>query len=151
MSEELTRQSIIDEEHLKLLSLGYMISAATAAFFSLFGLMYMMIGLTVGAAMSHSHDVATNASQPPPAFVGWIFGGIGLAIFLLMIVLAAVKFRAGSCIKKRKSRTFCMVVAGISCLEFPYGTVLGVFTFIVLGRESVARLFNSSIAPDAAA
>jgi hypothetical protein len=38
------RQSIIDEEHLKLLSLGYMISAATSAFFSLFGLMYVAMG-----------------------------------------------------------------------------------------------------------
>ena len=151
MSEELMRQSIIDEEHLKLLSLGYVISAATAAFFSLFGLMYMMIGLTVGAAISHSHEFAAHTGQEPPAFVGWIFGGIGLAVFLMMIILAAVKFRAGSCIKKRKSRTFCMVVAGISCLEFPYGTVLGVFTFIVLGRESVARLFNSSMAPDTGA
>jgi len=151
MSEELMRQSIIDEEHLKLLSLGYMISAATAALFSLFGLMYMLMGIAMGAAMSHSHEFAAHTGQAPPAFIGWMVAGIGLVIFLMMIVLAAVKFRAGSCIKKRKSRTFCMVVAGISCLEFPYGTVLGVFTFIVLGRESVARLFNSSIAPDAAA
>lgn len=151
MSEELIRQSIIDEEHLKLLSLGYMISAATSAFFSMFGLMYVMIGMAVGAAISHSHEFAAHTGQEPPAFIGWMFAGIGLVVFLLMIVLAAVKFRAGSCLKKRKSRTFCMVVAGISCLEFPYGTVLGVFTFIVLGRESVARLFNSRTAPDAAA
>lgn len=31
MSDEIDRQSIIDEEHLKLLSLGYMISAGAAS------------------------------------------------------------------------------------------------------------------------
>ncbi len=34
MSDEINRQSIIDEEHLKLLSLGYMISAGMAALFA---------------------------------------------------------------------------------------------------------------------
>jgi hypothetical protein len=37
-----------------------------------------------------------------------------------------------------------MVIAAIGCLEIPYGTLLGVFSFLVLGRDSVARLFTSS-------
>jgi hypothetical protein len=40
-----------------------------------------------------------------------------------------------------------MVVAGLSCLEFPYGTALGVFTFIALSRASVVRLFETNAAP----
>jgi hypothetical protein len=35
-----------------------------------------------------------------------------------------------------------MVIAGIGCLEIPYGTVLGVFSFLVLGRDSVVPLFS---------
>ena len=73
MPEEVMRQSIIDEEHLKLLSLGYVISAAAAAFFSLFGLMYMLMGVLMNAVISHQPAVATKSSQVPPAFVGWIF------------------------------------------------------------------------------
>jgi len=38
-----------------------------------------------------------------------------------------------------------MVMAGISCLEVPYGTVLGALSFVVLGRESVVQLFNSGV------
>jgi len=30
---------------------------------------------------------------------------------------------------------FSLVVAGLNCLQFPFGTVLGVFTFVVLLRE----------------
>ena len=36
-----------------------------------------------------------------------------------------------------------MIITAIGCLEFPYGTLLGVLTFIVLGRDSVKRLFAS--------
>src|SRR5580704_13977775 len=144
MFEEVAVQSVIDEEHLKLLSLGYMVSAAMTAFFSLFALMYATIGVVVGTVISHKPGLSANPGQQPPAFIGWIIGGIGTALFLFMILMAAAKFRAGLCIKKRKSRTFCMIVAGISCIEVPYGTILGVFTFIVLGRESVMRLFDSS-------
>jgi hypothetical protein len=144
MSDELVRKSIVDDEHLKLLSLGYMISAGISAFFSLFGLMYMAMGILMGAAISH-FPVAGNTGGPPPAFVGWIFGGIGFVIFVLMILMAALKFRVAICIKNRMSRTFCMVVAGISCLGIPYGTILGVLTLVVLERESVTRMFSSGV------
>jgi hypothetical protein len=141
MPDELLRQTIIDEEHLKLLSIGYMISAATSAFFSLIGLMYMFMGIFMGAVISHQAEVASKG-QPPPAFIGWLFGAIGLGMFLFLIGMAAAKFRTALCLKRRESRTFCMVVAGISCLEVPYGTVLGVLTFMALGRNSVEQLFK---------
>jgi len=144
-----TRQSIIDEEHLKMLSLGYLVSAGVCAFFSLLGLFYVFMGIMMSEAFSHLPETAAEtAHEPPPAFVGWIFAGFGLAIFLIAIAMAAAKFRAAWCIKHRKWRTFCMVIAALGCLEFPYGTVLGVFTFIVLGRNSVAPLFSSAPSAD---
>ena len=148
MSDELMRQSIIDEEHLKLLSLGYMISAATTAFFSLIGLMYMAMGVFMSVLISHQKETDPSTGQAPPAFVGWLFAAIGLGMFLVLIGVAAAKFRTAICIRRRSSRTFCMVVAGIGCLEIPYGTVLGVLSFMVLGRDSVTRLFNASTPPE---
>lgn len=144
MSEELVRQAIIDEEHLKLLSLGYMISAATSAFFSLFGLMYMIMGIFMHEVVAHQTGAASNG-QPPPAFIGWVFGVIGLGMFLFLAGMAALKFRAAWCLKHRRSRTLCMIVAAISCLEVPYGTALGALTFIALGRDSVAQLFKPTL------
>jgi uncharacterized membrane protein YhaH (DUF805 family) len=140
MPEEDIRQSIIDEEHLKLLSLGYMVSAGVTAFFSFFALIYVFIGIMMTKAFPQA---SANASAQPPAFIGLVFACIGLAIFLCMIAMAAAKFRVARCIKRRRSRIFCMVVAGISCLEIPYGTFLGILTFVVLERASVARLFGS--------
>jgi hypothetical protein len=37
---------------------------------------------------------------------------------------------------------YCLVVAGIECIFMPFGTVLGVFTIIVLMRPSVRNLFG---------
>jgi hypothetical protein len=137
-----TRQSIIDEEHLKILSLGYVVSAGVCVFFSLFGVFYAFLGIMMYATLSHIPETAAKPAQgPPPAFIGWIFAGFGMAIFLLAIGMAAAKFRTAWCIKHRKWRAFCMSIAGIGCLEFPYGTALGIFSFLVLGRDSVIQLF----------
>jgi len=142
MPEEIDRQAIVDEEHIKLLSLGYMISAGVAAFFSVLGLFYILMGIVMSIAISHAPPSA-KTGEPPPAFIGWIFAGVGLLIFLLATGVAIARFWAGRCIKRRKSRTFCMVIAAIGCLEFPYGTALGVLSLMVLGRGSVIKQFNA--------
>jgi hypothetical protein len=136
------RQPIVDAEHLKLLCLGYWISAGISGLFSLFGLMYVFMGALFG---SIARMPRAQNGQPPPAFFIWFFVGFGLAFFLVLIALAILKFKTAEAIKQRRSRTFCLVLAAISCLEVPYGTILGVFTFIVLGRESVIRLFQPRV------
>lgn len=136
------QQAFADQEHLRLLALGYYVSAAITAVFSLIGLLYAGMGAVIGLAVSKGAAAASQSGQPPPQFLGWIFGLIGFGLFAFMITMAALKFYTAVCLNQRKSRTFCLVVAAISCLEVPYGTILGVFTFLVLERPSVARLFG---------
>jgi len=143
MNGAINHQSIIDAEHLKLLSIGYMLSAGFSAFFGLFGFFYVFLGIMMSEGFGHA-DLANQANQPPPAFFGWLFAGIGIVFITVSFTLAMLKFLAASSIKHRRSRVFIMVVAGVTCLGFPYGTALGVMTFIVLGRESVIRLFDSA-------
>jgi len=140
MPEELDRQSLVDEEHLKLVSLGFMISAGIGAFFASIGMLYMLIGIAMSVALSHV-PVSPRNPVPPPAFIGWIFGAMGLVFLLLGAAVALLRFWAARCVKQRKSRTYCMVIAALSCLEFPYGTAQGVLSLMVLGRDSVSKLF----------
>ena len=140
MPEESDRQSIIDQEQLRLLSLGYMISAGVAAFFACFGLLYVFMGIVMEVAMLHAPP--DKAGEPPPAFVGWILAGIGLFFFLIAGSVGLARFWASRCIKQRKHRTFCMIIAALGCLEFPYGTAIGVLSLKVLGRNSVSKLFE---------
>jgi hypothetical protein len=137
--EDQLRQAIVDEEHLKLLGIAYLVSAAMNAFFSVFGLFYAGMGVLFTTVLARAPS--GPGPEPPPEFIGWVFGFFGFGMFLIMITVGVLKFMTYQRLKQRRSRTFCMVVAGISCLGMPYGTLLGVFTFLVLGRPSVSKLF----------
>ena len=41
---------------------------------------------------------------------------------------------------------FCFVIACLACMQMPLGTILGVFTIIVLARPSVKEMFDRSSA-----
>jgi hypothetical protein len=140
------QQALLDDEHLRLLTIGFYVSAAITAFFSLFGLFYAAMGFFIGTAVSHTARNVADAAQSAdtaaaPQFIGALFGIIGLVIFVLALAFAGAKVYAAVCLKRRKGRTFCLVVAAISCLEVPWGTLLGVFTIIVLERPTVSRQF----------
>ncbi len=111
---------------------------------------YILIGLTLGTFVSR---IPTQPQAPPPAFFALFFGVFGLGMFLCLMGLAILKFMAAGCLRRRRSRAFCMIVGGLSCVGIPFGTVLGVFTLVVLSRPSVTRLFDvrGSASTDAAA
>ena len=134
-------QAIRDMDHLRLLSIFYFISAGLSGFFALFPLLYAVMGLMFLSLPGQLHHAADN---PPPAMFGWLLFGFGIGFTILLLVFAAVKLLAGLAIRKRRHRLFVLIVAGFSCLLIPYGTLLGVFTFIVLGRPSVAALFATA-------
>ena len=130
-----------DEEHLRLLSIFHYVVGGLAVLFSLFPLLYAgMGGLFVWLAQ---HPSATQNGQPPPPILGWIFIGVGAFGFLLGLTLAIFIILAGRALAKRKRYQFAFVVACIECLFMPFGTVLGVFTLIVLSRESAKALFTA--------
>jgi hypothetical protein len=68
-----------------------------------------------------------------------VFYAIG-AVFLIIYLI--LNFLAARAISQRKSRTFSMVVAGFNCISFPLGTALGIFTLVVIGRQSVVTCFE---------
>jgi len=83
-----------------------------------------------------------SSNAAPPAFVGWLFVIMGTIFILLGWSLAICMMIAGRKLRAHKSRTFCMVIAGIECMLMPFGTVLGVFTLIILNKDSVKQLFD---------
>ena len=67
--------------------------------------------------------------------------GVGGCIMLFVFGLAALSFFTARGLARQRHRTFCMVAAGLACLSVPLGTVLGVFTLVVLSRPAVAAMF----------
>ena len=132
-----------DPEHLKLLSIFHYVVAGCAAFFSLFPLIYVILGL----CMALAPEEFAGSRQPPPALIGWFFFMFGAVMMAFGWTFAVLVFMAGRFIARRKFHTFCMVVACIECLFMPCGTVLGVFSILVLARESVKELFKPERLP----
>jgi hypothetical protein len=134
------RQQLLDEEHLRLLRIGYLVGGGIDAAFALFPLIYVAMGLLIAFG---SFPISERPSDLNPAFMGLFMTLFGCALSLFLAVSAGFKFAASRAIRQRRSRTLCMVAGAVSCLSFPWGTVLGVFTFMVLGRASVAAKFAS--------
>src|SRR5215472_2486188 len=125
--DEPTRQSILDEEHLRLLRIGYFIHGGITAFFSLFGLMYIFMGILVSSLPM----TGTDGAGPPPRFIGVIFAVMGAVFVVVGGVFAVLQFLAAQGLGRRRSRTLCLVAAAVSCIFIPYGTALGICTFIL--------------------
>lgn len=131
-----------DREHLRLLAIFHYVDAGLAALFSLFPLLYITIGaIFIFAAR---HGTAKPGEELPPEFLGWIFAIVGLLLFLLGIAMTICILLAGRCLSRNKHYTFALVMACIECLFIPFGTILGVFTIVVLSRESVRKLFSTA-------
>jgi hypothetical protein len=69
-----------------------------------------------------------------------VFGGV---LALMGWVFAFLVFLAGRKLASHRSRTFCIVIAALCCILVPLGTLLGVFTLVVLSRQSVQALFDA--------
>jgi hypothetical protein len=109
--------------------------------FSLFPLAHVAMGI----AMLNGHMSGPRSrGQEFPSEMGWIFIIMGVAFIVMGLTISILLLFAGNKLAKHRSHLFCMIVAGISCVGFPLGTALGVFTIIVLQRESVKTLFKQS-------
>jgi hypothetical protein len=135
-----------DEEHLQLLTIFHYVVAGVAALFSFLPLLYTTVGaIFIFAAR---HGMAKPGEDLPPEFLGWIFAVLGALLFLIGIAMAICILIAGRSLALRKRYSFAFVMACIECLFIPFGTILGVFTIVVLSRESVKALFSAAQAPD---
>lgn len=124
-------------EHIRLLSIFHWVLAVATALFALFPIVHLIIGITIlnGNFPNSDHD-------PVPRVLGWFFVVFALCWIVAGLVLAFCLALSAMFLSHHKNRTFCLVVAGASCLFFPFGTVLGVFTIIVLTKPEARALFE---------
>ncbi len=123
-----------DFEHLKLLSIFHYVAAGMAALFACIPFIHFFMGLALATGALGE----TGAEGRP---VGLVVMAAAAFIILAGWTFAVLVALAGRNLRRRKNYTFCLVMAGVECIFMPVGTVLGVFTIIVLVRESVKELF----------
>jgi hypothetical protein len=129
---------------LQVLSIFQYIVAALIALCSSFFLFYVAMGVVVLKNPGIVTPPPGSASLPmSPTYFGWAFFVIGCVPLVLGWSLAVAVAVTGYKLYRRKSRVFCIVVASFECLFFPFGTILGVFTIVVLSKDPVKPLFAS--------
>ena len=62
---------------------------------------------------------------------------------IVFVAAAVLNIFSARFMKQRRHRTFSLVVGGMNCLNAPLGTVLGVFTLLVLMRDSVRASYEA--------
>ena len=127
-----------DRQHLQLLSIFYYVFAGLLGLFSLLFLVYILFGVVVLAVPELAKDEAAKT-------VAWIFILIGVLFSIIGCTAVGLLITTGRYLTKNKHYTFCLVVAGFACLFMPLGTILGVFTFVVMLRPSVKTLFEEQM------
>jgi hypothetical protein len=85
-------------------------------------------------------------AMPPKAFLGafiwlYLFFGVLLLTGLVLNVLS------GFFLWRKRNRLFSLIIGGLNCLQIPFGTALGVFTILVLSRDSVRQLYAGGTEP----
>ena len=142
-----------DADHLRILSiLHYVWGGLTLLFSSLF-----IFHVVIGLAMVSGHSpftmppptTAGGAAQQLPPEMGYMFVGMGGCAVACGWTLGILTIASGRRLARRRSRVFSMVVAGLNCISVPFGTTLGVFTFIVLARDSVRLAYEAAAEPSA--
>jgi hypothetical protein len=130
----------ITAHDLRLLSIGYYIQAGIAAFYSILMLGYL--GFAGAMLTSIARSTNDNGQNIPPALLSFL--SIVLLILLLVAGLYTVAlFLAGLWLRRFRNLLFIQVVAALNCIAIPYGTVLGIFTFMVLQRPSAKHFFSN--------
>ena len=124
-----------DKEHLDLLAVFHYVVAGMTALMACFPFIHLAMGIVFLVARF-------DGPNPPPRFVGWLLVIVASFFILCGWALALLMFLAGRRLHRRAAWRFCFVVAAIECILMPFGTVLGVFTIIVLSRASVKELFG---------
>ncbi|MGE0610040.1 MAG: hypothetical protein AB7O62_23315 [Pirellulales bacterium] len=137
-----------DSEHLSLLSIFYFVMGGLSLFGVIVQCAMFAFFETVLAAMMTAPQ---GPSGPPPKEVMAVMTTFMASIMAIVVAVSLLQgvlnVMCGLFLRKRQYRTFSLVVAGINCLQVPFGLALGVFTFVVLLRDSVKRLYEERESP----
>jgi hypothetical protein len=127
-----------DTDQLDLLGTLFYVYGALTALVALGIFGFAVIPAILGAGAT----AAASDAGPPAAFVGGLFFIIFGAVGFVFLVKAVLSFVAGAGLRKRSSYPMIVIGAALALFNMPLGTLLGVFTFIVLQRPAVRALFR---------
>ena len=153
-------EQIIVRERLRLLAIGFYVKGAVGTIFVSFLLFHFvfMLGFSFmpesawnpppkSATTVQSLSVTPSPSPRPvnpgpPVIMFRIFAGVIGVIILLGWTFGGLTIYAGRCVQKRTNRLFILIMGGLNCALIPWGTLLGVATFMLMQTPVARREFG---------
>jgi ABC-type phosphate transport system permease subunit len=135
-----------DLDHLKLLGIFHYIWGGLSLLGGLFIGAYFLI---IGFVLMSSPPSSTSEDSPSQSVVGGIMIGAGVVLFLIVVIYGILTLMAGGKYRKHQGGYwFCFILAIVTLIigGIP-GIVLGIFSLIVLSRDSVKALFRGQSLP----
>jgi ABC-type phosphate transport system permease subunit len=136
-----------DLEHLKLLGIFHYIWGALSLLGGIFIGGYFLV---IGVILMNNPPTSTSSEDSGTAsMAGGILIGVGVILFLVVVVYGILTLMAGGKYRKHQGGYwFCFILAIVTLVigGIP-GIVLGIFSLIVLSRDSVKTLFRGQSLP----
>jgi hypothetical protein len=136
-----------DAEHLRLLSIFHYLVTGLGVLALCFICFHYYLMSTVFMNAENWQD--SPKGPPPDTYFMDVFVWIYVVIGLFTLVGTVLNAITASSLMRRLNRTLCIITGGLNCLQFPLGTLLGVFAIIVLNRDSVREKFAATAAAQA--
>jgi hypothetical protein len=136
-----------DLAHLKLLGIFHYIWGALSLIGAIcIGAYFVVIGIVV---MNNPQSLSSSDDSGTAGMIGGIMIGAGVVLFLIVVVYGILTLMAGGKYRKHQGGYwFCFILAIVTLVigGIP-GIALGIFSLIVLSRESVKAVFKGQSLP----
>ena len=129
-----------DAEHLRLLALFHRTICGLYGLFGFCGLPHFLKGLN---GIAEQKVFVDYKGGPTASFYFGTYLFVVAAIILGAWALAILNWNARNRIEEHRATRYLHVLSVLNCLWMPIGTVLGVFTIVVMSRPTVRTLFTN--------
>jgi hypothetical protein len=123
-------------QHVKILGILHIVFSS---FLILGGLIaFVVMGGVAGMVAATEHSADAEVAVP-------LLGGIGLFVFILLLVLSIPGMAGGIGLINYKpwARILVIILSALELLNIPFGTALGIYGFWVLLNPQTEALFHS--------
>jgi len=137
----------LTRDRLRLMEIGYYI----AGVLTIVGVSFLLIHFTLFLFLGlnphlFDHTTGSNGRQaaPPPPGLFLVFAGVIGFIILFGWTFGGLQIYTGRCIRHRCHRLLILIVAGVECIFIPWGTFLGICTFLTMEKPGARALFGQA-------
>ncbi len=129
-----------DSEHLKLLVIFHFIVAGLGVL----GLFFLFAHYMLFHFISDNPEIWKHPANGsgPTLQIFLIFRWFYVFIATILVAGVAANVASAIYIRQRRNRLFSLVIAALNLFHLPFGTALGLFTLVVLSRDSVRSIYH---------